>query len=123
MLRIGQLSDAARFVIDQFETYLDLAQTELSEQRREMIRRVVWALVAWAAAILGFGFLFLAILIVSWDSAYRMVVAVSIPIFLLVVAAIGFAFAARASSTDSWARIRAEIQRDLATLREILWTR
>ena len=121
MLRIGELSDAGRFVFDQFETYLDLAQAEFSEQRRQTVRRAVWAAVAAFACLLGVGFLGLAILIASWDTEYRMTVAMAIPAVLLVLALLGFLIARRSSAAQGWARIGSELRQDIGTLRDILW--
>jgi len=123
MLRIGELSDAGRFVIDQFETYLDLAQAELQEQRRETVRRAVWAAVAGVAALLGIGFACLAVLVFSWDTDYRQPVAVAIPVVLLLIAGLGIFIASRGTAAHGWVRIRDELRRDIVTLREILWTR
>jgi len=123
MLRVGELSEAGRFVIDQFETYLDLAQAELAEQRRETVRRAIWGLAAGACGFLGFWFALLAILVAAWDTDYRLLVAIAIPVVLFIVAGIGIALAARGTAGQAWARLRREIQRDVVTLREILWTR
>lgn len=123
MLRIGELGDAGRFVVDQLETYLDLAHAELSERRRETVRRLVWAAAACVCTLLGLWFGFLAIVIASWDTPYRMAVTIAIPAVLLLGALAGFLVAARGSAAHGWLRIRREIQRDLGTLREILWTR
>jgi uncharacterized membrane protein YqjE len=123
MLRIGELGDAGRFVIDQFETYLDLAHAEISAQRRATVRRAAWLAAGSAAALLGLWFLLVAILIASWDTPYRMNVVIAIPLALFLLALAAFLIASRAPVGRGWLRLRHELRQDLVALREILWTR
>jgi uncharacterized membrane protein YqjE len=121
MIRPGKIRDAASFVQEQADTYLQLAQLQWQESCQILLRQALWALVLVLAGTLACAFAGIALLALVWETRWRLGGLIGLPVLLALLALAAWRRVRRCAPAAGWLRLREEIGQDISVIREALW--
>jgi hypothetical protein len=115
--RVHRVRSVLHFVRDRVPHYGPLLTTDLHRFREEIVKATVGAGVSAAAGLIFACFLSVALIVSTWDSGHRSLVAWLVCLAWAVLALVGLAYARRAVSGPLPFRlVSAEMSRDYAHL-------
>ncbi len=122
--RSGGLLDASRRLVaalwEHAEIRLELLSAELAEERSRVVNAAVAAGLLVVFAFLACTFVGVGVIIAVWDTSYRLVAAIALPILFVIGAFMAFMWLRRliARKTPLFRHSLAELRRDVEEMRD-----
>jgi uncharacterized membrane protein YqjE len=121
MLRtIRKIKHVLSFSAERIGDYAELLQIELALFKQGVVKTVISYVVMVVSMMMFLTFVSVAVLVTSWDTPYRVIVAWAITAVWFVLALISFYLARTALTPSPLGELGDEIRRDVAAIRESL---